>query len=39
MLRFVSRTSWSLAETEGNMEKLIGFLNQNKIAYNRGTGG
>jgi hypothetical protein len=38
MLRFENRTSWSLQETEVNLQKLIGFLNQNKIAYNREIG-
>ena len=38
MLRFENRTSWSLQETEVNLKKLVGFLNQNKIAYNREIG-
>lgn len=38
MLRFENRTSWSLHETEVNLQKLVGFLNQNKIAYNREIG-
>jgi hypothetical protein len=38
MLRFQNRTDWSLAETEANMQKLTGFLNKNKIAYNREIG-
>ena len=38
MLRFENRTGWSLQETEVNLQKLVGFLNQNKIAYNREIG-
>jgi hypothetical protein len=38
MLRFGNRTSWSLQETEVNLQKLVGFLNQKKIAYNREIG-
>ena len=35
---FRNRTSWSLQETEFNLHKLIGFLNPNRIAYNREIG-
>jgi hypothetical protein len=38
MLRFENRTDWSLSETEANLQKLMGFLNQNKIAYDREIG-
>ena len=38
MLRFENRASWSLAETEVNLQKLVGFMNQKKIAYNREIG-
>jgi hypothetical protein len=38
MLSFENRASWSLQETEVNLQKLVGFLNQNKIAYNREIG-
>ena len=38
ILRFEGHTNWSLVETDTNIQKLTGYLDKNKIAYNREIG-
>ena len=38
LLRFEGHTDWSLEETELNIQKLIAFLDKNRITYARDIG-
>ena len=38
ILRFEGHTNWSLPETDGNIQKLTGYLDRNKIVYSREIG-
>lgn len=38
ILRFDGHTNWSLEETELNIQRLTGYLERNKVPYNREIG-
>jgi hypothetical protein len=38
LLRFEGHTSWSLPQTDQNIQKLVAYLNTNRVTYSREIG-